>query len=110
MGPKLARHKDLILAAQTSAGLPPHLKLLENENFRSFLQAIPPETYIDNQALDGFIDFFKKQDCLSGCAHCDYCQKIADRVVRLDQAEADRYVSELKRFIDDLTNSRIFNI
>lgn len=106
MGTKLARHKDLIRAGQTSAGLPPHLKLLESENFRSFLQTQPPETYIDNQALDGFIDFFQDQDCLSGCAHCHYCQKIADRVIRVDAAQTNEYLSVLNRFLGELTGSR----
>lgn len=59
MGPKLARHKDLIRATQASAALPPQLKLLESETFRSLLQAQPPKTYIANQALDGFIEFFR---------------------------------------------------
>jgi Collagenase and related proteases len=108
LGPKLTKHKDLIRATQDSATLHPHMKLLENENFRSFLHAQPPETYIDNQALEGFIDFFKKQDCLSGCSHCNYCQRVADEAVRLDQNEAREYVSVLNRFLDDLTSSRIF--
>ena len=68
----------------------------------------PPKVYIDNQALEGFIDFFKKQDCLSGCAHCDYCQKTADKVVQLDHPELDEYVSVSKSFLNDLTSNRIF--
>jgi len=68
----------------------------------------PPKVYIDNQALEGFIDFFKEQECLSGCSHCDYCQKIADKVVSLDRREVDEYVAGLKNFLNDLT-SRIFH-
>jgi collagenase-like PrtC family protease len=69
----------------------------------------PPKVYIDNQALEGFIDFFKKkQDCLSGCAHCDYCHETADKVVRLDRPEIDEYVSVSKSFLNDLTSNRIF--
>ncbi len=68
----------------------------------------PPKVYIDNQALEGFIDFFKKQDCLSGCAHCDYCQKIAHEAVKLERREVDEYVAELKDSLNDLTSSRIF--
>jgi collagenase-like PrtC family protease len=68
----------------------------------------PPKVYIDNQSLQGFIDFFKKQDCLSGCAHCDYCQKTADKVVQLDYPELDEYVSVSKSFLNDLTSNRIF--
>ncbi len=70
----------------------------------------PPRIYIDNQRLEGFIDFFKKQDCLSGCSSCDYCQRIADKVVQLDPDEARDYVSMLSGLLQDLTNSRMFNV
>jgi collagenase-like PrtC family protease len=70
----------------------------------------PPRIYIDNQGLEGFIDFFKKQDCLSGCSSCDYCQRIADKVVQLDPDEARDYVSTLSRLLEDLTKSRIFSV
>lgn len=70
----------------------------------------PPRVFIDNQALEGFIDFFKKQDCLSGCGSCDYCQRIADNVVQLDPDEARGYVSALSKLLDDLTSSRMFSV
>ena len=72
--------------------------------------ASPPKVYIDNQALGGFIDFFRKEDCLSGCSHCHYCQEIADKVVTFDRSEADKYISLLKKLLDDLTSSNIFEI
>jgi len=68
-----------------------------------------PEVYIDNQALEGFIEFFKEQDCLSGCGRCQYCQEIADRVVKFDHYKVDKYISALKKFLDDLATSRIFH-
>jgi len=67
-----------------------------------------PKVYIDNQALEGFADFFRKQDCLSGCVHCNYCQEIADKVVKLDPAEVGEYLSRLRNSLDDLTRSKIF--
>jgi len=70
----------------------------------------PPTIHIDNQGLEGFIDFFKEQDCLSGCGSCDYCQRIAGNVVQLDRDEARGYVSALSRQLDDLTNSRMFTV
>jgi collagenase-like PrtC family protease len=70
--------------------------------------ASPPRVYIDNQALDGFIDFFKKQDCLSECNRCRYCQDVADKVVKLDQAEADKYIATLNKLLDDLSSSNMF--
>ena len=72
--------------------------------------ASPPKVYIDNQALEGFIDFFEKQDCLSGCSHCKYCQEVADRIVKIDRTEADKYASVLKKFLDDLSSSNIFDV
>jgi collagenase-like PrtC family protease len=70
--------------------------------------ASPPKVYIDNQALDGFIDFFRKQDCLSECGHCQYCQEIANKVVKVDPGEVDEYISVLKKLLDDLAHSNIF--
>ena len=70
--------------------------------------APPPELHIDNQALDGFIDFFRKQNCLSECYHCDYCRRTADRVIQFDRKKADEYVSELSRTLQDLSSSNVF--
>ncbi len=37
--------------------------------------------------MDGFIDFFKKQNCLAMCDECNYCAKWAKKVVSLDKEE-----------------------
>ncbi len=70
----------------------------------------PPRVYIDNQKMGGFIEFFKKQDCVSGCAQCHYCQDVADRAVTLDSAEVAKYVATLKTHLGDLSSSRVFGI
>ncbi len=70
----------------------------------------PPRYYIDNQALEGFIDFFKKQDCSSGCDHCGYCQRIADKAIQFDRDEVDEYVGALNDTLDNLCSSRIFKV
>ncbi len=67
--------------------------------------APPPELYIDNQALDGFIDFFRKQNCLSECYRCDYCRKTADRLIRFDRNQVDEYVARLTGALDSLSDS-----
>ncbi|MDH4299078.1 MAG: U32 family peptidase [Dehalococcoidia bacterium] len=69
-----------------------------------------PSFYIDNQALEGFMDFFRKQDCSSGCSHCGYCQRIADRVMQFDRDEVDEYVAALNQTLDNLSSSRIFKV
>jgi collagenase-like PrtC family protease len=70
----------------------------------------PPKFYIDNQALEGFMDFFKKQNCLSGCSRCDYCQRIADKVVQFDRDEVDEYIAMLNASLDNLSSSKMFKV
>jgi collagenase-like PrtC family protease len=70
----------------------------------------PPRLYIDNQALEGFLDFFRKQNCLPGCAHCDYCQRIANKVIQLDRGEVDEYITKLNEYLDNLSSSRMFKV
>jgi collagenase-like PrtC family protease len=77
---------------------------------QSNIVASPPKFYIDNQALDGFMDFFKKQNCLSGCGRCGYCQRIADKVIQFDTDEVDKYIGALNAFLDSLSSSRIFKV
>jgi collagenase-like PrtC family protease len=71
---------------------------------------LPPRLYIDNQALEGFIGFFKKQNCLSGCSHCDYCQRIANKVIQFDHEELDEYITTLNAYLDKLASSRMFRV
>jgi len=68
-----------------------------------------PDVHIDNQALDGFADFFRNQNCLAGCGQCNYCQEIADKVVRFEQGRVGHYVTALKKFLSNLSSGRLFN-
>jgi collagenase-like PrtC family protease len=70
----------------------------------------PPKFYIDNQALEGFMDFFRKQNCLFGCSHCDYCQHIASKVIQFDRDEVDEYIAALNASLDNLSSSKMFNV
>ena len=67
-----------------------------------------PKVYIDNQALDGFINRFKRKNCLVRCGKCTYCQKTADKVVRFARYEVENYTSVVKKSLDDLIGSNIF--
>jgi hypothetical protein len=66
--------------------------------------------YIDNTKLDGFIDFFKKQDCIAMCHECNYCEEWAKKAVILNKEESTRYVESLKNYIDDIVSSREFGV
>lgn len=67
----------------------------------------PPDLYIDNRALEGFLDFFTRQDCLSGCSSCDYCSRIASKAVQFDRAEVDEYTAMLSASLEGLASSRL---
>lgn len=41
----------------------------------------PKHIYIDNQKLNGFIDYFKAGYCNGNCFNCNYCKKIANNVI-----------------------------
>ena len=65
---------------------------------------------IDNQKLDGFIEFFKKQNCIAMCNECNYCQEWAEKAISLDKEQADAYVKALREYIQDIVSSREFGI
>jgi len=90
--------------------LTPKLKKAEPDRSKTETTTVvsPPKVYIDNQALEGFIDLFKNQDCLSECSYCNHCQKIADKAVKFDYSEVANYISVLEKYLDDLTSSNIF--
>ncbi|MFW9864605.1 MAG: U32 family peptidase [Candidatus Thorarchaeota archaeon] len=65
---------------------------------------------IDNTKLDGFLDFFKKQDCVSMCGECNYCEEWAKKAIILHKEEAPKYVDSVKDYLDDLVTSREFGV
>lgn len=45
-----------------------------------------PEIYIDNRALDGFLDFFRRFNCETiACYKCTYCAKNAEKAVSINK-------------------------
>lgn len=54
----------------------------------------PRHIYIDNQKLNGFINFFKDGYCTGNCLNCNYCKKIADKVITKNN-EVCKYLIEL---------------
>ena len=60
---------------------------------------------LDNEELDGFLDFFVEQRprCQLGCYDCKYCERMA-RNIRFDGAEVDSlaesFRQEISRYLD----------
>ncbi|NHJ19419.1 MAG: hypothetical protein EAX91_00645 [Candidatus Lokiarchaeota archaeon] len=65
---------------------------------------------IDNTKLDGFIDFFKKQNCIAMCNACSYCEEWAKKAVILNEEESQRYVESIKGYMNDILSSREFGL
>ena len=83
----------------------PNLKLSETVGKESKSKLI-----IDNTKLNGFIDFFKKQNCIAMCNECNYCEEWAKKAVVLNQEESTRYVQSIQNYIDDIKTSREFGV
>ncbi|MCK4917217.1 MAG: U32 family peptidase [Candidatus Omnitrophica bacterium] len=68
------------------------------------------DVYIDNRALDGFIEFFLKDNCeLKSCGECGYCEDVARRSVRINLASQKR-MSQLHRdFLAGMVSGDIFS-
>jgi collagenase-like PrtC family protease len=57
--------------------------------------------YIDNKALDGFIEGLRLRDCSSGrCENCGYCRTWAEKTVSVDDAYRAE-VLEMARKLDE---------
>ena len=83
-------------------------EFLQAEKLVALGQFFPVTPFIDNRALDGFLDYFEGQDCVTGCADCTYCEAVAKRAVHMDEQETKRYLGALHELGDDLISSRIF--
>ena len=67
------------------------------------------DVYIDNQALDNFINFFLKNDCdLTSCDDCGYCREIADKAVKIDCSSQRDAALLHNKFLDKLVSGGMF--
>lgn len=65
--------------------------------------------YIDNRALDGFLEHFLKEDCyLKSCESCNYCKDAAKKAVKISSDYQNDSVRKYKDFLGDLVSSRMF--
>jgi collagenase-like PrtC family protease len=63
---------------------------------------------IDNTKLNGFIDHFKKVDCLrTDCDRCGYCGRVASQAISIDEGWRQKMISRFEGAIDCLINGQI---
>jgi len=66
--------------------------------------------YIDNSKLDGFLNFFKNQNCNALCEECNYCAEWAKKAVIVNEERSKKYVNSIQSYLEDLTSGREFGI
>jgi hypothetical protein len=63
---------------------------------------------IDNTKFNGFIDHFKKIDCLStDCDRCGYCARMASQTISIDEEWRQAMISRFERAIGSLINGEV---
>ncbi len=70
-------------------------------------EILPPlKISIDNRSLDGWYEYFVNNNppCLIGCGDCDYCDKIARKVVKSDPEIEKKYIERIKNMIGELAS------
>ncbi len=72
--------------------------------------SLKPHLRIENAKLDGFIDFFKKQDCEANCGDCKYCEQWAKKAITMNKIGADAQLFSLGAMRKNLNTSRFFGL
>lgn len=63
----------------------------------------PNPVQIDNRALDGFLDRFKKTGCQDlDCEKCQYCHRWAEKTVKIDPAWKEKMLALYKDLLHDI--------
>jgi collagenase-like PrtC family protease len=64
---------------------------------------------INNRKLDGFFEYFLKDDCgLKSCTECGYCQVAAKKAVTIDDKSQKEVLKRVKLVLDELISGKIF--
>jgi collagenase-like PrtC family protease len=89
---------------------PEHFEKQEFVNLFRLEKGEPIKPYIDNKSLEGFIDFFKTEQCNGNCGYgCDYCETWVERAVVADQDTIGPYLSKLDEVLENLSTSTFFS-
>ena len=109
---------ELLTLPQQEAFLTPNLEIIERtdliepekmeEVMAVLREPFPRKVHIDNRKLDGFLDYYKKVDCLrTDCAQCGYCERMANRAISVDEEWRREMISRFDRALEILTTGEI---
>jgi len=103
-------HKGLIIkGALTGKAKVSELLKLEKATFL-------PEVYVENQALDGFLEHFKQSPCegktcytgTKDYGNCRFCYDTAQKTVRINVNERQEAISLAEEVVESINSGRMF--
>ena len=91
---------------------PEHVNILKiSELEKVFDLEVRELIQIDNQKLNGFIEFFKRNDCnQTTCLECRYCEKFFEKVSVVNEEGVKRAAQRVRTFSEKLLSGEIFGI
>ncbi len=109
---------ELLTLPQQGAFLPPNLEiidrtdLIEPEKMEVVMAVLrepfSKKVHIDNRKLDGFLDYFKKADCLrTDCDRCGYCERVANQAIIFDEEWRKEMILRFDRALEILIKGEI---
>jgi collagenase-like PrtC family protease len=91
---------------------PEHVNILKiSELEKVFDLEVRELIQMDNQKLNGFIEFFKRNDCnQTTCLECRYCEKFFEKVSVVNEEGVKRAAQRVRTFSEKLLSGEIFEI
>ncbi|PLX99512.1 MAG: peptidase U32 [Desulfuromonas sp.] len=86
----------------------PLKRLAELRGMTKPIEGKPP-VYIDNRALDGFMERFKTASCVDvDCEECRWCHEFAEKAVTIDTANRDEALKAYEELFASLHNGSMW--
>ncbi len=91
---------------------PEHVNILKiSELEKVFDLEVRELIQLDNRKLDGFIGYFKKNDCnQTSCSECRYCETFFEKVAVVNEEGVKKAAQRVKDFSEKLLSGEIFEI
>ncbi len=91
---------------------PEHVNILKiSELEKVFDLEVRELIQMDNQKLNGFIEYFKRNDCnQTTCFECRYCEKFFEKVSVVNEEGVKKAAQRVKNFSEKLLSGEIFEI
>ena len=83
-------------------------KLAERRGMLAPLEGDP--VYLDNGALDGFLEGFRGRDCRSGCGKCGHCEAYAKKAVRVEEKYRAELLKEYAEVFGEMSDGTTWGI